>query len=108
MNKEQIIKIVLNECDKEFRCPKCGSSHYGSWLKDDKMYRHCNGCHGHVEFPASEDDKYFIRTVNGSKLRKILEDVLPDVDRSQQDRKHPFSPLPATQNPRGCRRVSGL
>jgi len=58
----EIISSVFAKAKKTFRCPWCGSSHFGSKENADKtLTRVCHGCVGHEKFSwhESEDPKYF-------------------------------------------------
>lgn len=69
-----------NPFDREFHCPKCGSSHFGSsMLSDNSLERLCHGCY-RFTWNEREDDKYFrlTRSVLEAKL-EALESVVKAV-----------------------------
>ena len=55
---------------KEFRCPACGSSHFGSSRSSAGIDEgHCHGCHN-FSWPREDDEKY--SQLRRSALEKIL------------------------------------
>jgi predicted RNA-binding Zn-ribbon protein involved in translation (DUF1610 family) len=56
-----LISVTFGDAHKQFFCPECGGSHFGSTQTPDGLERNCHSCRRQKGFSWNEkdDDKYF-------------------------------------------------
>jgi len=67
------MKTKLNSAMYTFKCPKCGSSHFGSTIRSHGLLRRCHGKNCRFEWEEKDDNKYSV--LRREVLEKQLEDI---------------------------------